>query len=282
MQPSPQTRFSLIRKSICGSFCVLLIVSSVLPAMAKSKVKKTHAITKLKFDSSAEKIELFKGIETEQLTTKVIAKNEQHGKILIQNKTDKPLTIVLPKSFVAVPINAQIPPGLFPGGGNNGPGFGTGISSGGGNNQSQSVGGNFNNNSNNNNNGIGNVGNNGNGNGNAPGFFSIPPQKTVSLPFKTVCLEHGKKTPTIRTKLKLIPTEQFTKNADLQELLTYVGSKQLNQKAMQAAIWHLTDKMSWKQLANKKALNVLVGLHLKPYFTQIRNEQMRRRLCKYR
>ncbi|VAX39733.1 hypothetical protein MNBD_PLANCTO02-1047 [hydrothermal vent metagenome] len=219
------TFHKLVRYALCAAFCVTLITGSAHPAAAKSKKKRTRAITKPKFNPNAEKVDLWKAMDEKQIKTRVVAKNEKTGRILFLNKTNKPLTILLPESFVAVPINAQ-----FGGGG-----FGGGRGGGGGG-----------------------------------GFFSIPPQKTVSIPFKTVCLVHGKKVPHPKTKLKLVPTEMYTKNPALRELISIVGNTGIDQNALQAATWHITNRMSWDQLA-EKSIPRLGGSDPDPYFT---NEEL--------
>ncbi len=266
MQRFPQLKLSRTRNFLLVLTCTVLILSSAFPVSAKSKAKKQRLITQPKFDPSAKKVNLFEAMEEKQIATKVIAKNETTGKILFENKTDQPLTVVLPESFVAVPIHAQFPGNNFPG--NLFSGSNNGDNNGNGNNQSQSVGGNFNNNNfGNNNNNFGNNNNNNNPFGPGQGFFSVPPHRIVSVTYQSVCLEHGKRTPTLRTKLKLIPTEQFTKDVNLQELLTLVGDRRVNQKTVQAATWHLSNKMSWKQLANK-SIQRLGGFAPQAYFSR--------------
>ena len=81
-----------------------------LDADAESKRQRrtsSGAITKLKFDPSAETVELFKGMEEGVLETKVIALGPFGGNLLISNKTDKPLTIDMPQSFVTVHVLKQ-------------------------------------------------------------------------------------------------------------------------------------------------------------------------------
>src|SRR4029077_12128658 len=99
-------------------------------------------------------------------------------------------------------------------------------------------------------NGFNNVGN-GFNNGNV-GFFSVPPQKTVQVPMKGVCLAHGKPDPRPRMSYKLVKLEDYTSDTALQETLNVFGSSDVDLQAAQAAVWHLTDKMSWQDLREKR------------------------------
>ena len=98
------------------------------------------------------------------------------------------------------------------------------------------------------------------------GMFSIPPEKVVSVPFRGVCLQHGRPLPRASMKYLLVKVEDFTKDAALQELLKMFAKRRINQQAAQAAAWNLTDKMSWRQLAAKKVKR-LGELYPRPYFT---------------
>lgn len=105
----------------------------------------------------------------------------------------------------------------------------------------------------------------GGGMGGGGGFFSIPPDKTVQLPLETVCLNHGKPDPKPHLTYKLVPINVYTDDPVLQELVTMVATGKLDRAAAQAAAWHLTDNMSWEQLAAKKIRHV-GGVPPEPYF----------------
>ena len=221
----------------------------------------SRPITQPKFDPDARKVELFAGMEEGEFATKVIAMGPQGGKLLITNTTDAPLTVELPTAFVAVPVLKQFQPGA------NGPGAGNNLFGGPQQQQQQggqqAVGGGAQQQ-----NGAGNGQNvfgNGNGNpgGGGPGFFSIPPEATVAVPYVSACLNHGKPDPTPRANYKLMKVEQYTKDPVLQELIALVGTGTLNQKAAQAAVWNRTDDMSWKELAAKFSYAVVGKV---PYF----------------
>jgi hypothetical protein len=50
---------------------------------------------------------------------------------------------------------------------------------------------------------------------------------------------------------KIVPLQRVTKNSQIIELCRMVGAKEVPQNAAQAAAWHLTDRLSWEELAAK-------------------------------
>jgi hypothetical protein len=107
----------------------------------------------------------------------------------------------------------------------------------------------------------------GGGMGGGPGFFSIPPERVVSVPFNSVCLQHGRPEPTSASRYRLIPVAKVSKDPVLYELLSAVGTGKYDAQAAQAAAWSISDKMSWQQLASKEN-EQLGGQPSTPYFTQ--------------
>jgi hypothetical protein len=213
---------------------VAALAVALLATSSSFAAKKSGAITKPKFDPEAPVVKLFDGMESGQLESKLIMKNEFSGNLLIENKTDGPLTVQMPDSFVGVHVLNQF------GGGLGGGGLGGGQQGGGG---GQTAGG-----------GAGGGGLGGGGLGGAQGgggggFFSIPPEKVVRLPFNSVCLEHGKPTPRPRMEYVIRPVDEFSQDPLLRELLVMVSTGRVSQKAGQAAAWHLANGKSWRELA---------------------------------
>jgi len=242
---------------VCAGCGVLLTAQQVWTA--KNKRKSKRPITKLTLNPIAEKVELFEGIANGTFKVNVLTKDSQHGKIFIQNTTDKPLTVQLPASFVAVQVNLkQLGPGGGMGGGGAGGGFGGAGGQGGQGGQPSGAGG---------------FGGQGGGQGGQGGFggpggqFSIPPERVVVMPYRSVCLEHGKKEPRPKMKYRLIRTEDYTNDETLVALLEIVAHRNVNRKAAQALAWHINNKMSWRQLANKSIKHV-GGARPTPYFTR--------------
>jgi len=229
--------------------CAGLIVSVNLNAAESSADKESDSkrptrvktILRPSFDPTVEKVELFEAMEEGAIDAFVVPHNEHHGYIFVENKSDKPVSVKLPRTIVAVQNLKQ-----FGGGGG---GFGgQGGQQGGFGGQGGQGGG-----------GFGQQGGGG-------GFFSVPPQHRVRLNLNSVCLEHGKDAPTKTMKYTLVPAEKVIKNDTLYELLSIVGSGQVSERAAQAAAWYLTDGLSFQQMANKQEAHF--GGRTTSYFTQ--------------
>ena len=211
----------------------------------------TGSIKKLTLDPDAPVVELFDGVAQGQIDVRMAMMNPYDGKVFFTNRTDKPLTVAIPKAVVGVHLLPQAGNnagnGFFGNNGNNNQ------ANNGANGQAQSAGGILG--------AIGNGNGNGNGNGfpNAPGgmnnnfpgnnFFSIPPEKTVQLGLRSVCLNHGRPNPNAGMKYRLTKVESYTTDPVLQQLLEDY-SPRTNKDVQQAVAWHLANGLSWKQLAN--------------------------------
>ncbi|MGD9854760.1 MAG: hypothetical protein AB7U20_07390 [Planctomycetaceae bacterium] len=234
---------------------LVLAVTLVGCLCASSDAGKSRGIIKkLTFDPNAPRIELFEGIANESLSVKMIAKSAEGGHLLIENKSEQPLSVEMPETLVGVHVLGQI-------GGIGGGIGGGGIGGGGG---AQAVGG-----------GVGGggaggidggVGSLGGGVGGAQGgFFSIPPESVVMVPYHSVCLEHGKPDPSSKMTYQLVKTEEFTSDPLLQELLKLVAKRRIPSKIAQAAAWHIANGLSWQELA--QLTYDRIGVPDTPHFT---------------
>ena len=213
-------RHSILSASllILGVAASVMASTSVSEAGSKPVEVRKPVITKPKFDPSAERVEFFKGMEDGQLETRFVPKDANGGFLLVTNTTEEPITVDLPDAFVAVQVLKQ-----FGGGGMGGGGMGGG----------------------------------GMGGGGGGGFFSIPPERTVRVPYVSACLNHGKPDPSARLEYKLVPVDKYTDDKVLAELIRMVGTGRVNQHSAQAAIWTRTDNMSWQELAAKHVRGIL-------------------------
>lgn len=240
------------------ALAILLLAVSHSALASGKKERQKRPVKKTVFDPSAERVELFAAMKEGQVESKVIANGPYGGNILLTNKTDETLTVEFPQSFVTVHVLKQgfgAPGGGGIGGGGlggGGLGGGQGGGLGGQQNQGGGLGGGAGG-------GLGGGGLGGGGlgggQGGGAGFFSIPPETTLQLPYTSVCLEHGKADPTPRGKFVLVPTEEYTQDPVLQELIGMVATGRLERGAAQAAVWNRTDNMSWQQLAAKHSRN---------------------------
>ncbi len=197
----------------------------------------------------AKTVEMFAAMEAGDIEVKIIPRNSKQSTVLIENKTDKPLSIKLPQAFAGVPALAQ-----FGGGGLGGGGLGGGGQGGG----QQGFGGGM---------GGGGMGGGGMGGGGmGGGMFNVAPEKVGKIKVTTVCLEHGKKEPAARIPYKIVPIESFTDRANVIELCKMLGRGEIDQRAAQVTAWHLANDMSWEELARKE-IKHLNGVR-EPYFTR--------------
>lgn len=86
------------------------------------------------------------------------------------------------------------------------------------------------------------------------GMMRIPAEKEARLKVTTVCLEHGKKDPHPKVAYKMVPVEQVTQDSRVIEVCRMLGYNKLTQNVAQAAAWHLTDNLSWRELALKNRI----------------------------
>lgn len=185
-------------------------------------------------------VPLFDAMDAQQVDVKLVHKDESAGNLLVGNQTDQPLNLQLPEAFVGVHVLNQNPFD-FVNQNNQSSGQGQGGQSTGGGAASSSQSG-------------------------GP-IFSVPPGKVVRVPVRSVCLEHGRPTPSSRMEYRIFPVERFSRDPALFELLTAVARGKTPQKVAQAAAWHLASDKSWKQLAAMKFRRV-GGLPDRPHFRQ--------------
>lgn len=191
--------------------------------------------------ADAETIEMFSAIDQGKIDVKIIPKDSKLSNVLVENKTDKPLTVRLPDAFAGVPVMAQLGGGLGGGIGGGGLGGGGGYGGGGGGG-GQSFGG-----------GMGGMGGGMSGMGGmGGGFMSVAPEKVSKFKVTTVCLEHGKPEPRAAMKYKIVPIDQFTDKKEVHELCKLLGYGKMPQRVAQAAAWVMMGDLTWPELAAKE------------------------------
>ena len=203
------------------------------------------------FNPKHKTVSMFAAIEAEQIVVKLVPKDSTAGTVLITNKTEQPLNVELPEVFAGVPALAQ-----FGGGGLGGGGGGIGGGGGGG----QGVGGGFGG-------GGGGFGGGGlGGGGGGGGVFNVAPERIGKIKVPCVCLEHGKRDPRPSIPYRLVPIDEFTEQPAVPQLLKLLAQRQIDQRAAQAAAWHLNNEMTWEQLAGKEIIRA--GGSRYPYFSR--------------
>lgn len=97
------------------------------------------------------------------------------------------------------------------------------------------------------------------------GMFNVAPGKVGKIKVPTVCLEHGKADPNPRVQYEIRPIDSFTDNKQVAEICKMLGRGEVVQNVAQAAAWHLTDGLSWDELARKNRVKLSNG-YTEKYF----------------
>ena len=218
-----------------GMFHLVLSLAAVLP-LAVVQVKAAEPV------DESQAVELFQAMEEGLVEVKLVPKNSLESSLSVTNKTNRPIVVDMPSAFAGVPVLAQPPMGGFGGGG-----FGGGPGGGG-------FGG-------------GAFGGDDMGGRRGGGVFSIAPNKTHKEAVRTVCLEHGKKEPRSTVKYTIVPIDSYTDNKTTQVLCEMLGDKDLDQNAVQVAVWSAENGMTMEELAAKTrqtARNNPVESYFKP------------------
>ncbi len=208
------------------AFLISTLATALLSIHSASADPRNGDPGKKDFHSS---VELFDAISDGQVKVEVIAKDATRANLIFRNQTKQPLRLRIPNAFAGVPVLAQR--------GGGGGGFG-----GGGGGGQQSFGG-----------GGGMMG------GGGGGFFHVAPEAMRKATITTVCLEHGKKDPNPRVAYELQPIDSVTQDPRVHEVCKLLGYGKLDQQTAQAAAWHLTDGLTWEQLAQKIKIRHLNG-----------------------
>ncbi|MCA9235755.1 MAG: hypothetical protein KDA44_09805 [Planctomycetales bacterium] len=212
------------------SWAVLFLVGEVVAPLA----------TCIAAEASAPAVEptplgLFDALEQGVVDAKFIARDSHRGRIVVTNKTDKPVNVEIPDAFIGVPEAALA---QFGGGGRGGGGGGFG----GGGGQNQSVGG-----------GGGRGGGRGGGGrgGGGRGGFNIAPEQIARIDVPLLCLDHGLREPSSSKPYAIRPIEDFIDQPAVIEIVRGYANDELPVGAAQAAVWHLNSGVSWDELASK-------------------------------
>jgi len=229
------------------------------------------------YNPEDETVELFAGIEQGKLEVKLIPRDSTQCRVLIENKTDKPLNVSLPGALAGVPVVAQrqFQPGNFQPGNLQPGNLQAGTSGRGNAPQPLGIGNRFGNNRRMGNqvNPLFNLGAPGNNRmprrgPMPPNFapFNVAPEKVAQLRLTSVCLDYGKPNPRPRMSYTIRPIQRATEKPEVEALCRMLGRGQVRQRAAQAAAWHLANEMSWEQLARLRRKSV-VALLSRPIFT---------------
>ncbi len=88
------------------------------------------------------------------------------------------------------------------------------------------------------------------------GLVNVLPEKTSQVRVACVCLQHGAPDPAPQIPYEIMPIEKYTTDATLQELIKAFGRGEMLQRSAQAATWHVANKMTWEELAQKQIKHI--------------------------
>ncbi len=210
-----------------------------------------------------ESVEMFDAIGHGEVEVIIRATSAAKSNLIVKNTTDKPLAIVMPAAFSAVPVLRQGFGGGFGGAGQGGfgggqGGFGGQRGFGGG---QQGIGGGF---------GMGQQGGGfggggfgggqgGFGGGGGGGVFNIPAGRIGKVSVNTVCLEEGKPDPKSRIDYKMQPLADLNSDPKVFEMIRMLAIDEIAQPVVQAAAWNTTDGLSWQELLVKNRIERMDG-----------------------
>ena len=94
---------SMLNRRLSGLSLAIAIM--LIPALLMAAESRTSKASKAAVNQ--ESVEMFSAIEKGQINVKLIPKDSTHCRVMIENKTDKPLNVKLPETFAGVPVLAQ-------------------------------------------------------------------------------------------------------------------------------------------------------------------------------
>ena len=210
-----------------------------------------------------ESVDMFEAMKNGEIKVIIRTKGAANANLIVENTSDKPLAIVMPSAFSAVPVMRQAPGGPmggggggFGGGGMGGGGMGGGMMGGGGN---KGVGGGMGGGMGGGGFGGGGMGGGGMQGGGGGGFFNIPPGRVGKAAVKTVCLEEGKPDPKTRIEYKIQPLAELNSDPRIYEMCRMLATDEIAQPVAQAAAWNVANGLSWQELLVKNRVELMDG-----------------------
>jgi hypothetical protein len=240
------------------------------PESARAKLvrqKRLNTISKTQTPAEGfESVDFFTAMENDEIKVIIRNKDAASANLIVENKTDKPLAIVMPAVFSAVPVMRQGLGGGFGGGGQQGGGQGGGgFGGGGGQGGGQGVGGGMGGGQGGGGFGGGGQGGGGQGGG---GVFNIPPGRVGKAALQTFCLEEGKPDPRSQMEYKIQPLADLNDDPRIFEMCRMLATGEVSQKVAQAAAWNVANGLSWQELLYKNKIERMDGSYERYFHPQ--------------
>ena len=224
--------------------------------------------------AEAKTVEMFQAMEQGLLTVDYIGKDAKEASLVFKNRGDEPLNVVLPATFGAVPVLAQMGMGGMGGGGMGGMGgggmggMGGGGMGGGGMGGGQGMGGGMGGGGMGGGGmgGMGGGGMGGMGGGGMGGMMRIDTDNPRKMTVATICLNHGKADPNPRMKYKVVRLAEVNDSPVIEEFCKALATGKVSQNTAQAAAWHVANGLTWDELTHKpRVISEYTGVEM--FFT---------------
>ena len=246
-----------VLKLVPAVFLAAALISGGIRQANADPAGKQSSPAKSAVANSSTTVDVFDAMHDGDLGVQFIPRSSREATLILTNNTDEPLNVHLPDAFAAVPALAQFPNfnnqpnNRLPATNNNN------VNNTSNKNPNQTLGGGTPQNTRQTGfgpqNGRQGAQQNGAQFGNLPGAaFDIQPERVVKIKLPVVCLEYGKQEPTAHVPYTIEPIASYTKSPEVQEICRQLGTGKVDQRAAQAAAWHLANHMSWEKLTDMK------------------------------
>ncbi len=235
-------------RGVLGLLAPAMVVLSMGPAIGSAAERSG------KPRADGEQSDLFVAMQQGQVNVQFIPQDENRCRLLVTNKTDKPLSVKLPDSFVSTPVLARR--GTFPlatrwerttspasttfqaprphrrSPTRNRPNASAAARDLAGRGKTAS---------------------------------SMSPEATRQVKLETICLDYGHPRPRPAIKYQIRPGAVVADKEGLAEVCELLGRQEIDHRAAQLAAWHLSNDMSWEKLAG---LRTKQTIGTKPSYTK--------------
>ncbi len=224
VQMRPEVLFRLLAS-------VLIVLLAVQPGRADERIRREA--------DKARSVKLLEADHKGEIEARWIAFNASSGRLLITNKTDEPLKVLVPIDMVAEHV---VPADSLAGRAQTlgiGPHAGKGYQQNGFFNEGPDA-----------------------------AFFFVPAGKSAKADLPSVCLEFGRPDPSKQKRYQLRSVVAFTNPAPIVGFLKAWHNDRFSQNVAQATAWRLADGLTWERLAALRTGTVGAYTAGRPMFTR--------------
>ena len=179
-------------------------------------------------DVAAEVVEFFPAMDKGQIQTRLVPKDGTYlCQLIVRNRTEQPLKVLMPDAFGGAPFLAQrVSEELI---GNPAPTQAMGMSPPAAMYTTDTT----------------------------VAAFNLPPEATSQVMLPWICLERHKAGPSARIPYQVKPLAKITDKPEVFELCHMLANRSVNMRMLQAAIWHVNNNLGWNQLLHPGAMGAV-------------------------